>query len=199
MTLKRFGPAERCDFPKWFKEPKHWHSLNGELSYNVHQKYVSQFNSLISMTNDFYFYLSLDKKKPFFVSSYRMLYCELFKVYIPSFLLEKCRPDGTIHITKEKPTQRLESRAVCEQINKQTANETIMVVEQTTGWYVHIYVISSLFIILMSHVFFKRTNFLIYDDLHIMTKRIFFMKTFLSSKVECPLWRNFPQLIVFLK
>jgi hypothetical protein len=40
MTLKRFGPAERCDFPKWFKEPKHWHSLNGELSYNVHQKYV---------------------------------------------------------------------------------------------------------------------------------------------------------------
>jgi hypothetical protein len=38
MTLKRFGPAERCDFPKWFKEPKHWHSLNGELSYNVHQK-----------------------------------------------------------------------------------------------------------------------------------------------------------------
>jgi hypothetical protein len=30
----------------------------------------------------------------------------------------------------------LESRAVCEQINKQTANETIMVVEQTTGWYV---------------------------------------------------------------
>jgi hypothetical protein len=38
MTLKRFGPAERCDFPKWFKEPKHWHSLNGEMSYNVHQK-----------------------------------------------------------------------------------------------------------------------------------------------------------------
>lgn len=45
------------------------------------------------------------------------------------------RNDGTIHITKEKPTQRLESRAVCEQINKQTANETMMVVEQTTGWY----------------------------------------------------------------
>lgn len=43
MTLKRFGPAERCDFPKWFKEPKHWHSLNGELSYNVHQKYVFCF------------------------------------------------------------------------------------------------------------------------------------------------------------
>lgn len=41
MTLKRFGQSERCDFPKWFKEPKHWHSLNGELSYNVHQKYVS--------------------------------------------------------------------------------------------------------------------------------------------------------------
>lgn len=40
MTLKRSGTAERCDFPKWFKEPKHWHSLNGELSYNVHQKYV---------------------------------------------------------------------------------------------------------------------------------------------------------------
>jgi type IV secretory pathway VirD2 relaxase len=45
------------------------------------------------------------------------------------------RNDGTIHITKEKPTQRLESRAVCEQINKQTVNETMMVVEQTTGWY----------------------------------------------------------------
>lgn len=40
MTLKKSGTAERCDFPKWFKEPKHWHSLNGELSYNVHQKYV---------------------------------------------------------------------------------------------------------------------------------------------------------------
>lgn len=46
------------------------------------------------------------------------------------------RNDGTIHITRERPTLRLESRAVCEQINKQTANETIMVVEQTTGWYV---------------------------------------------------------------
>ncbi|KAG5672928.1 hypothetical protein PVAND_003016 [Polypedilum vanderplanki] len=80
MTLKKVGPSERCDFPKWFKEPKHWHSLNGELSYNVHQK-----------------------------------------------------SDGTIHITKERPTQRIESRAVCEQINKQTVNETIMVVEQTTG------------------------------------------------------------------
>lgn len=45
------------------------------------------------------------------------------------------RNDGTIHITREKPSQRLESRAVCEQINKQTANETMMVVEQTTGWY----------------------------------------------------------------
>lgn len=45
-----------------------------------------------------------------------------------------CRNDGTIHITKEKPTSYLESRAVCEQINKQTQNETMMVVEQTTGW-----------------------------------------------------------------
>lgn len=50
------------------------------------------------------------------------------------FPLFENRNDGTIHITKEKPTQRLESRAVCEQINKQTANETIMVVETTTGW-----------------------------------------------------------------
>lgn len=49
MTLKRFGPAERCDFPKWFKEPKHWHSLNGELSYNVHQKYVSCFVVILSI------------------------------------------------------------------------------------------------------------------------------------------------------
>lgn len=43
MTLKRSGTAERCDFPKWFKEPKHWHSLNGELSYSVHQKYVLSY------------------------------------------------------------------------------------------------------------------------------------------------------------
>lgn len=55
MTLKRFGQAERCDFPKWFKEPKHWHSLNGELSYNVHQKYVynlTQAHIYISISND---------------------------------------------------------------------------------------------------------------------------------------------------
>lgn len=45
------------------------------------------------------------------------------------------RNDGTIHITREKPTQRLESRAVCEQINKNAENEKMMVVEQTTGWY----------------------------------------------------------------
>ncbi|CAO1439859.1 unnamed protein product [Diamesa serratosioi] len=80
MTLKKSGPLEHCDFPKWFKEPKHWHSLNGEVAFSVHQK-----------------------------------------------------NDGTIHITKEKPTSYLESRAVCEQINKQTQNETMMVVEQTTG------------------------------------------------------------------
>lgn len=40
MTLKKSGPLEHCDFPKWFKEPKHWHSLNGEVAFNVHQKYV---------------------------------------------------------------------------------------------------------------------------------------------------------------
>jgi type IV secretory pathway VirD2 relaxase len=60
-------------------------------------------------------------------------------IYIFNFSLTPFLPnnrnDGTIHITKEKPTQRLESRAVCEQINKQTVNETMMVVEQTTGWY----------------------------------------------------------------
>lgn len=55
--------------------------------------------------------------------------------FLPSIWSETNRNDGTIHITKEKPTQRLESRAVCEQINKQTVNETMMVVEQTTGWY----------------------------------------------------------------
>lgn len=60
------------------------------------------------------------------------LYCKFFTKQLVSWN----RNDGTIHITKEKPTQRLESRAVCEQINKKTANETIMVVEQTTGWYV---------------------------------------------------------------
>lgn len=56
--------------------------------------------------------------------------------HFSNFPLISHRNDGTIHITKEKPQSRLESRAVCEQINKQTANETIMVVEQTTGWWV---------------------------------------------------------------
>jgi hypothetical protein len=60
-------------------------------------------------------------------------YLKHFSNFLP-LSLSLSRNDGTIHITKEKPTQRLESRAVCEQINKQTANETIMVVEQTTGW-----------------------------------------------------------------
>lgn len=81
----------------------------------------------------------------------------LTHLFLPRF---HNRNDGTIHITKEKPTQRLESRAVCEQINKQTANETIMVVEQTTGWYVtNIIFFPSLFISLLGLFIYLYSDF----------------------------------------
>lgn len=36
MTLRKPPPAERCDFPIWFKGPKHWHALMGNAGYIFH-------------------------------------------------------------------------------------------------------------------------------------------------------------------
>lgn len=41
MTLRRTPPAERCDFPDWFKIPKRWHSLAGNNQYVYHQRCIS--------------------------------------------------------------------------------------------------------------------------------------------------------------
>lgn len=78
MTLRYAQPTERCDFPAWFKGPKHWHALMGNAGYVFHQN------------------------------------------------------DGSMHILKQ--TGYMETRALCEQINKQTANEMQAVVHYTTGW-----------------------------------------------------------------
>lgn len=78
MTLRKAQPTERCDFPTWFKGPKHWHALMGNAGYVFH----------------------------------------------PS--------DGSMHILKQ--TGYMETRALCEQINKQTTNEMQAVVHYTTGW-----------------------------------------------------------------
>lgn len=43
MTLKKAAPAERCDFPAWFKGPKHWHALMGNAGYTFHQRLVFLF------------------------------------------------------------------------------------------------------------------------------------------------------------
>lgn len=40
MTLRKAPPVVRCDFPSWFKNQKHWHTLSGSLTYNFHQKWV---------------------------------------------------------------------------------------------------------------------------------------------------------------
>lgn len=40
--------------------------------------------------------------------------------------------DGSIHITKRNGV--IETRALCEQINKQTAAEVTAIVHYTTGW-----------------------------------------------------------------
>lgn len=40
--------------------------------------------------------------------------------------------DGSMHITKSNG--HMETRALCEQINKNTATETQVIVHQTTGW-----------------------------------------------------------------
>lgn len=36
MTLKRAPMTERCDFPAWFKGPRHWHALMGNANYVFH-------------------------------------------------------------------------------------------------------------------------------------------------------------------
>ncbi|XP_062557493.1 uncharacterized protein LOC134222341 isoform X2 [Armigeres subalbatus] len=77
MTLKRAPMTERCDFPAWFKGPRHWHALMGNANFIFHQS------------------------------------------------------DGSLHIVK--PSGYMEARALCEQINKQTATEMMAVVHHTTG------------------------------------------------------------------
>ncbi|KAH8407965.1 hypothetical protein KR222_005861, partial [Zaprionus bogoriensis] len=77
MSLRKPPAAERCDFPAWFKGPRHWHALMGNAVYNYHSN------------------------------------------------------DGSVHIIK--PNGYMETRALCEQINKQTATEMMAVVHYTTG------------------------------------------------------------------
>lgn len=38
MSLRKPPAAERCDFPAWFKGPRHWHALMGNAVYNYHSK-----------------------------------------------------------------------------------------------------------------------------------------------------------------
>ncbi|XP_064549374.1 uncharacterized protein aus isoform X2 [Drosophila montana] len=77
MSLRKPPAAERCDFPAWFKGPRHWHALMGNAVYNYHAN------------------------------------------------------DGSVHIIK--PNGYMETRALCEQINKQTSTEMMAVVHYTTG------------------------------------------------------------------
>ncbi|XP_016953982.2 uncharacterized protein LOC108027191 isoform X2 [Drosophila biarmipes] len=77
MSLRKPPVAERCDFPAWFKGPRHWHALMGNAVYNYHSN------------------------------------------------------DGSVHIIK--PNGYMETRALCEQINKQTPTEMMAVVHYTTG------------------------------------------------------------------
>ncbi|XP_037944685.1 uncharacterized protein LOC119677419 isoform X2 [Teleopsis dalmanni] len=77
MSLRKPPLAERCDFPVWFKGPRHWHALMGNAVYNYHSN------------------------------------------------------DGSVHIIK--PNGYMETRALCEQINKQTSTEMMAVVHYTTG------------------------------------------------------------------
>ncbi|ALC45334.1 CG16791 [Drosophila busckii] len=77
MSLRKPPVAERCDFPAWFKGPRHWHALMGNAVYNYHAN------------------------------------------------------DGSVHIIK--PNGYMETRALCEQINKQTSTEMMAVVHYTTG------------------------------------------------------------------
>ncbi|XP_067618574.1 uncharacterized protein aus isoform X2 [Eurosta solidaginis] len=77
MSLRKPPVTERCDFPVWFKGPRHWHVLMGNAVYNYHPN------------------------------------------------------DGSVHIIK--PNGFMETRALCEQINKQTSTEMMAVVHYTTG------------------------------------------------------------------
>ncbi|XP_053946060.1 uncharacterized protein LOC128855302 isoform X1 [Anastrepha ludens] len=77
MSLRKPPVTERCDFPAWFKGPRHWHVLMGNAVYNYHPN------------------------------------------------------DGSVHIIK--PNGFMETRALCEQINKQTSTEMMAVVHYTTG------------------------------------------------------------------
>ncbi|XP_030562711.1 uncharacterized protein LOC115764020 isoform X2 [Drosophila novamexicana] len=77
MSLRKPPAAERCDFPAWFKGPRHWHALMGNAVYNYHAN------------------------------------------------------DGSVHIIK--PNGYMETRALCEQINKQTSTEMMAVVHYTTS------------------------------------------------------------------
>lgn len=53
------------------------------------------------------------------------------KILSPSPAPSLCS-DGSVHIIK--PNGYMETRALCEQINKQTATEMMAVVHYTTGW-----------------------------------------------------------------
>ncbi|XP_055375141.1 uncharacterized protein LOC129607905 isoform X2 [Condylostylus longicornis] len=77
MTLRKPPLAERCDFPTWFKGPRHWHGLMGKSQYTYHQG------------------------------------------------------DGSLII--KRINSNYETRAFCEQINKQTSTEMMAVVHHTTG------------------------------------------------------------------
>lgn len=54
------------------------------------------------------------------------LYLAYCKIYIV------ISSDGSMHILK--PNGHMETRALCEQINKNAATETQVIVHQTTGW-----------------------------------------------------------------
>lgn len=44
MSLRKPPIALRCDFPVWFKGPRHWHVLMGNAVYNYHTKYLHHFS-----------------------------------------------------------------------------------------------------------------------------------------------------------
>jgi hypothetical protein len=52
---------------------------------------------------------------------------------LSSLSLSFPRSDGSMHIVKQNGY--LETRVLCEQINKQTPTEMMAVVEKTSGWY----------------------------------------------------------------
>lgn len=112
MTLRRSPPAERCDFPAWFKGPRRWHSLAGSNQYVYHQRYVELLYLLSTMSN------------PTQRTTERSL--------MIFFFFQTNYSDGSMHILKANG--HMETRALCEQINKNAATETQVIVHQTTGW-----------------------------------------------------------------